>query len=562
MKNYYPVIIGLLIGLAFTLVINAANLRAWIGNQLTVTNLGAEIGSADEVYYFALIKDVRDGNLNFGNASLYEWRQGPAVAGYALLPQGLLARFTTLDLATIILLGDVLYPMLICCFVFLLLRRFLGTDVLSALLALSFMLWWGSGWQRSMSPQVTMTFFLLSLLAFVSDPDGRKMYPRGVCLFLLLLIQPIYAAYILTIEGIDALLHWMHSRSLKEVFLQRWPLVIYVAAAGILHFGLQRGADAEILAETYRRRGLILSHLPTAPLTQILLFVFLGFSVWLIRSKRASDSVSRLIPVLLGAGLIVLNQSLFHGRDAVFGLYYRYPLTFVLWLTAAWVAAWMLPRRWVHILSVLVLVLTSGHMLWIMVTITIPKNSLRSEKFLSSDLPVVMQELSGRPKTEVVFAPIEVSNLVPVLTPHYALFTQYAHFEYVSDRELAERYLLQRFFFPLPHEQTVEGDPLVFGIFAGNIYGRTKMLCRLHLTKIACDKKLSDFIADQSVREFVDAGRIDPLPLLRRFGVTVVVTDTSLPNIMKPFCTASVLAGHYQIFNCRFGTATLFGTGS
>lgn len=558
LKRPSPVIIGTLLGLVFTLVLNAASLRAWSMQRLTVADLGADSGSADEVYYFALIRDVRDGHMNLGNASLLEYQDAPAVAGFALLPQGLVARFTTLDLATVILLGDLLFPLLICCLAFLLFRKCVGSSLSAGLLALSFMAWWGTGWLRSMHPQVTMTVFLLALLMFVSDREGRKMYQRGISLFFLFLVQPILAAYMLTVEGIDALLQWKHSKSFATVLQKRWPLAVYVCSAALLHVGLQRGADAEVLAQTYQRRGLILSHLPAAPQTQLILFVFLGISLWIIRSKRLTDFVSKLMPVLLVAGLIVLNQSLIHGRDAVFGLYYRLPLLLVVWLAPAWAASHILSRRLASMFAVLVLVL-SGQRMWQNMRITVPQNIVRSEMLRNSDVQMVMQELVKYPKTQVVLAPIEISNLVPVMTQHYALFTQYAHFEYAPDLELAERYLLLRSFFPLPAEQTVEGDPLVFGIFAGNAYARTKILCSVHLISVGCDKKLSDFIPDQTIRQFVDAGVIDQLALLRKFDVTTVVTDKALPNIMRRFCEDPVRAGRYSIFSCRFTHETVTG---
>lgn len=559
MKRPSPVSLGFLLGIVFTLVLNASNIRAWSEQRLTVADLGAEIGSADEVYYFALMQDVRDGHLNLGNASLLEYQDAPAVAGFALLPQGLLAAYTRLELATVALAGDILFPLFVTALAFLIFRRFLGSDVFSALSALAFMCYWGGGWQRSMHPQVTMVVFLLSLLAFVSDPDGRKMYPRAAALFLLLIVQPIHAAYMLTAEGIDALLDWRRSKNLLSVLKKRWPLAVYVLAALLLQFGLQYGADATVLAETYRRRGLILSHLPTAPLIQILILILLAFVFWIVRTKRATDAASRIVPILLVSGLVVLNQSIVHGRDAVFGLYYRYPLSFVLWLTAAWVVCRLLPRRIVPVLAVLVFTYKGLHMLQEMIQITQPRNFARSVEFRDSDLRGVMQELSRRPRTEVVLGPIDISNLVPVLTQHYSLFTQYAHFEFAPDRELAERYLLLKTLFPLPPEHTVEGDPLVFGIFAGNAYARNKTMCRLHLTTVGCDKKLPDFIADQSVRMLIESGSIDQLALLKRFGVTTVVTERPLPLFMQSACKEPVRVGRYSIFSCRFTDERVIG---
>lgn len=559
MKHPSSIVLSILIGILYTVVLNTSSIRAWTENRLTVVDLGVDINSADEVYYFALINDVRDGHLNLGNASLFEYQAAPAVAGFALLPQGLLAAYTRLDIATVVLLGDILFPLLIYALAFLLFRRFFGSNLFSALLALAFMLYWGGGWQRSMHPQVTMVAFLLSLLIFVSDSEGKKMYPRGAALFLLLVVQPIHAAYMLTVEGLDALFDWKTSKNLRTVIRKRWPLAVYVFAALLLQLGLQHGADSVILAETYQRRGLILSHLPTAPLMQVLIVLLLTFSVWLIKTKRTTDSLSRIIPILLLAGLIVLNQSVIHGRDAVFGLYYAYPLSVILWLTVSWVACTLLPRRVVPVLAVLVCLYLGLQTLTQMLRVTQPNISSRSVEFRNSDIQGVMDELMRRRRTEIVLAPIDISNLVPVLTKHYALFTQYAHFEFAPDRELAERYLLLQSFFPLPPLHTVEGHPLVFGIFAGNTYARTKTMCRLRLLTVGCDRQLSDFIPDQSVRALIESGVIDELALLKRFGVTTIVTEKSLPITIQPFCTELVYVGRYSIYSCRFTAEQVIG---
>ncbi len=274
-----------------------------------------------------------------------------------------------------------------------------------------------------------------------------------------------------------------------------------------------------------------------------------------------TDSVSRLIPVLLIAGLIVLSQSLVHGRDAVFGLYYRLPMLFVMWVSVSWMLKQYVTRFVAYLLVLATLSFSVFQIFQEMNTVTV-RNAERAAVFRNSDQSAVLHELSERLAPAVVLAPIEISNLIPVLTSHYSLFTQYAHYEYASDRDLAERYVLQNSLFPLPLEQTVEGDPLVFGIYAGNVFARTKILCRLHLVTTGCDKKLPDFILDQNVRTFVDAGVIDQQALLRQFGVTVVITDKKLPASIMHACKEPVSVGRYTMFTCDFRDETIAGIGS
>jgi hypothetical protein len=183
-------------------------------------------------------------------------------------------------------------------------------------------------------------------------------------------------------------------------------------------------------------------------------------------------------------------------------------------------------------------------------------SSSAGDALRASGIPVVLdaaEQLSGE---RVILAPLDVSNLVPVLTHHYSLFTQYAHFESVSDKELAERYLLQQAFFSLLPEHTIEGHPLVFGIGAGNLYARTKTFCRikkaLYLTKDSCLFTLSDFIFHQDVRSFVEVGKIDTLSMLRKYGVDTIITDKDLPEQVQPFCHELILSAPYTLYDCDF----------
>ena len=50
---------GIVIACVFSLLLNASDLQSWSRGTLNVAELGASLGSADEVYYFALLREVR-----------------------------------------------------------------------------------------------------------------------------------------------------------------------------------------------------------------------------------------------------------------------------------------------------------------------------------------------------------------------------------------------------------------------------------------------------------------------------------------------------------------------
>jgi len=261
--------------------------------------------------------------------------------------------------------------------------------------------------------------------------------------------------------------------------------------------------------------------------------------------------------IFAAAGFIVLNQQIIHGHEAIFALYYRMPLAFFLALLV-FLLLQQYCKRWV-VLSALI----ATFLFYTITTIPTVHSQWReyaasSKSFVTSELPDVLTSLSTMKGERVVLAPIEVSNLVPVLTSHYTLFTQYAHFEYVSDAELAERYLLLQSFFPLPETMVVEGDPVVFGLYAGNLYGKEKSFCRilgrLGLTDRDCSaKKLSDFIYHQDVRHFVEEAEIDVQSSLKKYGMNTVISEKPLPQILASQCKKSVTAQEYTIYDCDFG---------
>lgn len=557
MSRYSPILAGLLLACAVSLALNASGLRSFARGTLTVSELGAGLGSADEVYYFALIREVKDGFPNMGNSSLLEHRDAPSLTGYALLPQGLLAAATRLDLTMVVLIGDVLFPAIIAFLVFLIVFRRFGRLPEAVLFTLAYMAWWGFGWLRTMNPQVTMSAFFLSLLLFLSDRDCAYPWRRGLVLAAAVLVQPICALLLLLLEALDAVRARMQGRTMLSVIRGRAGVFLPpLLAGGLQSLWVTLHTDAAVLADLSARRGLTLSHLPSDPTTTILL-LFFGF-LWFLRSRksRQTQDTPTLMMTLAVAGIIVLNQQVVHGHEAIFGLYYRLPLAFFLGLLAIELVRDTAPRPLLlAVLAASVLLYGSPFLQAFQSQWT--TTSQASAEFRASGVPEVLAKLDQMPGEHRVLAPIEVSNFVPVLTHHYTLFTQYAHFEYVSDTELAERYLLIRRFFPLPAIETVEGDPLVFGLAAGNLYARARTVCRienvLHLAARNCSElKLPDFIRHQDVRRFVDAGVINAQALLKKYHVDTVISDKTLPPPLASHCRKTADAGRYAIYGCDF----------
>lgn len=557
MARVQTLLIGFVLACAFSLALNVQSLRFFVRGDLTIANLGDVVGSADEVYFFALIREARDGFLQMGNSSLLEHRNAPSLTGYALLPQALLARLTSLPLTTIIFLGDVIFSLFIAFLIFLISFCLFKKTPEATLFALAFLVQWNISFLRTMNPQVTMCVFFACLYLFFSDSDNRHPVRRGIALALSVLVQPILAILLLVVEALDACRVVIRGTSFVTMFRARWILFFIPLTAGILQYlWVLLHADPHILADLSARRGLIPTYIPSDPQTSVSLLMLGGlwcFSVF--RIKKSSVLADRMV-ILALAGLIVLQQHVVHGHEAIFGLYYRLPLTFFLGLLV-FLFLQQYCKRWL-VLSAL----TATFLFYASTAIPAAQSQSReyaasAKSFVSSGMPEVLASLEAMKGERVVLAPIEVSNLVPVLTSHYTLFTQYAHYEYVSDAELAERYLLLQLFFPLPETMVVEGDPVVFGLYAGNLYAKKKSFCRmlrrLGFTERDCfAQSLSDFIYHQDARHFVEAGEIDVQASLKKYGVNTVISDQPLPQILTSQCKKSVTSGPYAIYDCDF----------
>jgi len=498
-----------------------------------------------------LIRKVSDGYVSLGNASLFEHRSAVSVLGYAPLIQGILMRLFGLSIATITLVGDIVFPWLAGILLFLLVRRiklsrfavFFGAVILFSSK--------GENWLRLINPQITGVLFLMGVLGFSLPTVGGRML-RACVTAALLLTQPVYAALFLLIEGILFCVDWRH-HGLKASLQDRVAFISLVAAAALLRILLALGtADPLSLADTYRRLGLTPTHLPAAPALQLTVLAVLlvhVFSVWKSKSNERLDLV--VLPAFLLASLAALSQSILLGVDGNFGLYYAFPVNFLLWMCMLRDLRLLVPVSLrTAVLGVLAVFVFAGFFGQMLPMIA---NSSSSASVMEEALTEL---LPFDEAVRIVAAPLEVSNMLPALTQHFVLFSQYARFQDARDEELAQRFLTLHRLFPLDPSVLLEGHPLVFGLYAGNLSARTRTWCKITrfvgVTNAPCDQRLEDFIYHQDVLRFLREGKIDVIQMLRNYHVDTVITEKALPSMLLPFCTLSRSAASYRRYDCNF----------
>ncbi len=555
----YGVMPGVLAAFLFTLVLNGPTLFDAVRGQATIMHVAS---SVDEQYYAALIRDVADGYPNLGHASLFEHRWSHASGSSAPLVQGALMKMFSWDIVTTVIVGDLLFPFVGVFLLFLIFRCLLPSVWLAAFMSIIVATFTDLGWMRSVTPQVTLPFellFLFLLLAPGRRPCRTSLF-RGLLLGCMFFTHIVHAVFFAIVESCDILRRFLQRE-------HRWILrqgILFIG--GALPFFLLRimlraaSNDPVAQMDTERRLGMIASHLPAAPLLQGAVLAMLLLLLFLRRTGRMHALTADIHCTLLFGSLLALNQSLVHGFDIIFGLYYRPLITLILWLTGTSILVALLSRKILTaLLSVLMMISFAA---LIRDALLQGKEHRRvTAAFQDSRIPDVLSVLSALPGERVLLAPLAVANLVPVLTPHYVLFNKYASYQHVRDEEIARRYALQEAIFPTSAEARGEGYNSVFGLGAGNSAARRKSFCRimhaLLLRNSACEYSIVSMIEHQEVFAWLDAALRDPsqldlAALLREFRVDILLTtpETSVPNAVVMICRPQRKVGTFTIHVC------------
>lgn len=559
----YTFVIGLVVACAYALALNAGVIVMMSRGSASPAFLGIQRASADEAHYFARMREFSEGRLAIGNVALKEHRDAWETAqGSGAAVQGALLAFTGWEIQTIVWIGDVLFPFLAALLVFwitcaLFINAWIRIAVTILILNVI-----GVGWLRSVSPQVTMTIFFAFLGAFLcgSVREWKLTLIRGVLIALLAFVQPQYAVLCAVIEGLNLLrLLFLKRYPLSELLKKELWLIVPCIVAFVVKLLLLRVSDVEMSTDTYRRLGLIASHLPAAPVLQLQLLLGLGALFWLrtrVATKdRETSEQSDTLCVLLAAGLVSLNQSVVHGKDAIFGLYYTYPLLSILWLSGCFFVVHSVPSRKLAFFVLSSLTILSLVRFGERLQETVRIQKVEADAIAEAGILPVVMWLDSLPGERVIGAPIEIADLVPVFTDHYVLFNRYARFQTVGDKELAERYILQEILFPSPKEFIDPTHSLVFGQAPGNLAARKRTWCRIislfQKSIDECRVEIRSMVTHQELLPMLDEKRADRLSLLQKYHVDTIVTASPLPAPLIPFCNQNVKIGTYTVYLCN-----------
>jgi hypothetical protein len=517
--------------LLFTILLNAPHIWLALKGQLTILDLLNH--GTDEAYYFSLVRAASSHPFSFSAAT------------QAALLQGWLLSLTGWSFTTVIFLGDLLYPALTVFFLALAAMKALRSEKLGAMTALLMASTVGTYFLRTANPQLPYVLVAAYFAAFFSaDAKRRTWIVRGVLIGLLAYVQILYASLLILVEAVDLLRRlFLGSEKHKAVWSSVSLLVISAGAFLVprLLAVLLLPSDAASL-DTYHRLGIIPSHYPAAPFIQIEL---IGALILLLVLRKRSGELKHALDLMLTfivALLIGLNQSILHGIDATFSSYYVNVLLLLQWGILPLLLIILIGRS--RLAAGLIVILT-------VIGLCTMTNQVFTEVTPVEPETALMDKLAQMPP-HVVAAPVQIANLLPVLTEHEPLFATFSFNRRAEDREIAERYLLEQSLFP---SQDIDNTyPSVFGGYPGMLGARERTACRIWnrvLQKSSpCEVDVRSLVVHQELLPVLDAAKVDVKALLAKYHVGILVTDRALPAGARKMCKQSHKVGTYAIYRC------------
>jgi len=513
----------------------------------------------DRAYYLSRIKEASEGHWLIGNSALYEHRFDVSPNGFIETVTAAIMNVTGLQLDGAVLLTNVLFPFLILALTYFWMERILRSKLLAltALITVWYAVFGTTGLLRESSPKVTMLLpsLYLTILFCMEEGHAQKVL-RGVLIGLMMYSYHYHWTLLFAFEGL-LLLHSLiiERRTLRETAMQGvwvWiPLLLVALPYGGRLLALQGNV---IAAESWRRFGMIETHLPTAPLLQFTTVSWIAALAALRLTGLLKGKQSLFLLLLLIAGFLAVNSNIITGREAEFEGHYGRVIRLFTWTTLFLCMGTLLPRAWLRWILVALLVIIGLN-----AAVSLPmlvRRAIDDQRIwkASGKQEVFDWIASSTPKDSVILAPFSISSLVPVLTDDYSFMNYAARSFFVSDQELLERYLVQISFFPQDSEPLSTGVQSVFGNFPGSTYSKNKRIHQfLTLFRVPFSATIADFIPDQNKRHLL--GNFYSMPdsrlvaqALTKYRLDYLVTPYDFSPSLRRSFTKLARVGTYWIY--------------
>lgn len=539
---------GIAVALAATAIIN---LPLWHGvlfeGELNKPDIVGE--SSDEEFYLTRIREVADGHGSLGHPYVHERADQRYPLGNLWETFiGLKMKWLNLNIKTVSTAADGVFPFVLALLIWLATKPVLPLwrwrALLVSMLFLGFEMAW---WKRPVSPQATTVLPLLWLWAAFSPARGSVplTIARGALIGIMTLSYPFHWTYCLAAEGLLTLrLLWTDetvARRFKRILCVALPFLL--AATPWIVLMLSMHGDPAY-TETLSRLGLIERRFPAGlPLQAMIIAV--GMLTFFARRKATDTRIADTLLILLGAGLVVLNQTLITGQEGEFSSHYRQIIAFPLCIAFLWSVSTLL-RGWRRLLIVLPI---AGF-----VIVGVRTNEALIEQWQTyethradparAERMAAMDALNTLPGQQVVLTDDATGRNLTVYTQHYPFFVFETHMYLISDAEVRERGAVQQTLFP----DHVYSRRAIIGSRELNAALHAKTICKLHtifnMPSSACDERITDagWVAFEAMKPTEE----DMLAILKNAGVTYVFMK-NIPAWLETHMTDIRDEGDYRL---------------
>lgn len=573
-KKHWPaLVLAFLFGLMLILPAVAAHLRFNVAFDSP-----ANIRAADEFLYLARIREVLDGHPTIGNAYLWEYKAkppSPLFLGEWLLAQPVFA-FQKLSgqAQPQVVAADVLYDFFLPAIAFLLTYACLMAVTSQrgvALFGAAFLFFglFPGDFARAWSPQLVFPFwlsqFLLTFLVIRDAPPSPQVrylpWLAAANFGLLFYLYPYYWTFYLAFFAIAAFLFFLRGeRPAAKLF--------GIIAAGGLVLAIPyivmtvRAAALPEYVETLRRIGMIDSHFPSGLAIVVPAVLLLAVCALAIRLRIISwnrPTIFFVSGVLAAAASV--NQHVITGKNLEFSSHYSMLAAFWFVFFAAyllgslgeWVsrrpgmrAPAMILGRWpavsaaAAVFAVIVFGFRAGPA-WFRGS---PPEALAMERYG----PVLDWVNRNTAPDDVIYAPPELSELIPIYTGANVYFASPARVFFVPDAEVLDRFILSRYYDTFEREFVAENFRSVFGNAAVNAAlhaGRENAVRRLLGLELMPVDAVPDAAVERIENRYRELRQGDFERELKRYRVDYLVWDRSvLPD--APFDRLPFLAKRHE----------------
>ncbi len=544
-----------IIALAFTLILNARSLQELSAGQLSVAYLNDH--AVDEQFYFSTIAKVGQGAPAFGHSSYFEHHDDVSAVSLAPVTEGLLMRLLHLPLAQTLLLSDLLFPFLAILILtfgltYVFKKSLLPAGAVAVIVGSDI----GTYWFRSSNPQLPFVGAAAWFATTLAMPlqSTTALVLRATIAGTLSWFHLVYASFFIIADGVLLLSGYLEQRSLRQLVKNS---LLYLVVLGILIAPrLLMNVPAEVAEDTLARIGVIHTRIPAGPKMQLLILGLMAIMLILHWKRRAwpKEALWKCF-LLLIASLLALNQSLIHGRDALFVSYYNGVLRMVMLLSILILFVQITKNALWSRIAVGVCAVVSIVLLWNAVGLVARESRANADRYEESDIPKILAWIGEQPGLLVVAAPSDINARIPYETPHYDLFNAYGWNLPLTDKELAERYALQVNLVPSTKilDRTYTN---IFGGYAGLSGSKRRTFCKMKRallrTSDPCIVEPRSLIRHQELLPMVDDAKIDVVDAMKRYHVSLIVTEEGeqLPLVIKNACSKATTIGMYTTWSC------------